>query len=75
MTGLHPYAEGNIAAAQREIAKCVEEIRKALRAPGNEGWRHIGVALAHASTVKAQLADAVTLDEMAVVGTDEEEGE
>lgn len=61
---MHPYAQGNTAAARREAAKCVEELRKALQAPGVEGWKHVGIALAHAATIKAQLDDAFAIDEL-----------
>lgn len=74
MTGLHPYAEGSIAAARRDIAKCLEEMSKALRAPGTEGWHHVGLAHAHAASAKAKIDAAYELDELAA-GLDEEGSE
>ncbi len=64
---LHPYASGNIAAARRDIAKCVELLRAAIKTNDiQESWKHIGAALGYAAQVGAQLDDAVTLEEMAV---------
>lgn len=61
---LHPYAEGNIAAARRDIAKCVTALRAACAAKDSEAWKRIGEALGHATQVAAQLEDAMTLEEM-----------
>lgn len=59
---MHPYAEGNIAAALREMRECIEALERACKARDPEAWRHIGEALGHARTVKAQLEAATELD-------------
>ena len=69
---LHPFAEGNIAAAQKEARQCVEALRAAIVAKGDaEVWKRIAEALGHAAHVEAQLRDAVTLEEMAVTTGEE----
>lgn len=69
---MHPYAEGNIAAARREIAKCLKALEAAARAGRDpEAWAHIAMATSHAIVVSAQLDDAMALDEMAVTAGEE----
>ncbi len=69
---MHPFAGGNIAAARRDIAKCVELLRAAIKTNDiEESWKHIGSALGYAAQVGAQLEDAMTLEEMAVTAGDE----
>jgi hypothetical protein len=70
---MHPYAEGNVAAARVAATRCLEEIQKALAGKKPDAWEHVGIAMAFAARAKAQLDDAFALDEMAA-GMDEEEG-
>ncbi len=70
---MHPWSEGNIAAARRDIARCLDAIKAAIKVPGDdEAWKHIGVALGYAAQVQAQLDDAMTVEEMAVVAAGDE---
>lgn len=62
---MHPYAEGNIAAAKREIARCLDAIKLAIRTSGPSAWEHVGSALAHATNVSAQLDHAMEIEAIA----------
>lgn len=62
---MHPFAAGNVAAARRDVARCIDALRAATSARREDEWRLIGQALAYATSVQAQLDDAMTIDEMA----------
>ena len=61
---LHPYAEGNIAAARRELRKCIEQLERACQAKQPEAWAHVAMAHTAAMVAKAQLDDAFEVDRM-----------
>ena len=61
---MHPYAQSSIAAAQRELANCIESLKSATTANGQQAWGHVAMALTHAVVAAAQLDDAVTVDGM-----------
>ncbi len=60
-----PFAEGNVAAALRDLGRCIEEIQRACKTPGPEAWKHVALAHGHAITAKAHLDDAMKLEDMA----------
>lgn len=69
---IHPFAAGNIAAARRDLRRCTEALRRACGSRADaDAWRLIGEALGLAAQAEAQLADAMTLDEMAVTTGEE----
>jgi hypothetical protein len=71
---MHPFAEGNVAAAQQSIEKVLESLRASIAAKSESGtWALIGQALGYAASAKAQLEDAMQLEEMAVTAGEEAE--
>ncbi len=71
---MHPFAEGNVVAARRDAAKVVQALREAIVTKDSaEVWKLVADALGLAAGIEAQLRDALTLDEMAVI-TGEEAG-
>jgi hypothetical protein len=67
---MHPFAEGNVAAAQRDIRKCIEALEAAVR--GQRADFHAAEALGLAYQVASQLEDARAIDEMAVTAGGDE---
>lgn len=60
-----PYAEGSVAAALREVERCIVELKTACKAPDPGAWRHVALAMGHAGTAKAQLNAALEIEDMA----------
>lgn len=70
---MHPFAEANVHAAHAQLEKTIEALRAAVRCRTEQGsWALISRALGHAANAKAQLTDALTLEEMAVTTGEED---
>lgn len=62
---MSPYAEGSVAAAMREVERCIAELKTACKDTEVTAWRHVALAMGHAGTAKAQLNAALEIEEMA----------
>jgi predicted secreted protein len=43
----------------------VEELRTACKTPGSDAWRHVALAMAHATTAQAQVNAALEIEAIA----------
>jgi hypothetical protein len=69
---MNAFALSTVAAAQTQIAKCAELLKKASKAERADEWKYISQALGCASAAEAWLNDALKLDEM-TDGTEDDE--
>ncbi len=60
-----PFAEGSVAAARRELTRCLAELKTACRAAAPECFRHVALAMGHAATAEAQLDAALEIEAIA----------
>lgn len=68
---MNAFAESGIAAAQKRIAKVLEELKAAVRCDVGDPfvWHHIGEAMQQAKFAEGALRDALVIEEMATVDT------
>lgn len=69
---MHPFSEATASAALANLDECISTLKAAAIARTDRGaWALIGRALGQAANARAKLADALTLEEMAVVTGEE----
>lgn len=72
---MNAFAMSTVAAAQTQIQKCAELLKKAASSPKDEEWKLIGQAMGCAAAANAWLNDAMKLDAMTDDGPETENGE
>ena len=65
---LHPWAESSVAAAESDLEKALDAVKKAIAADGAEVWVHLGRALSRLEMARGELRDSRRIEGMAAKG-------